>query len=227
MKLLKLTLALLLVFSLTGCSTNDTTVNDNDNINNGSDLVENTDDSSNIDNSSSDEKTQISMGNWTESVYTNDFLGIKYTLPENWISYSDEEIANLMNIGNELAYGEDEFMKKVAELNSIYFIFTQNPTNGNNVSLIAEKTLVDVDVNYYIDQLKTQLSTIDTIKYEIGETSTMKIGNKECSTLEVSAPDYNLVQKYIVYKLDNYFVGIVATSATGEEGINEIVNCFE
>lgn len=228
MKLIKLTIALLMVLALAGCNNNETPIVDDTNINDSSTVIEDTA-NTNEDTTpeTSNTESEISMGNWNESVYTNDFLNLKYTLPEGWISYSDEEIAKLMNVSSELAFGEKDFIKEIAKLTSVYYLFTQSPTNGNNVSVLTEKPLVDVTVEYYINQLKTQLAAMTTIKYEIGETSTSKIGDKDVTVLSVSAPDYNLLQKYYVYKVDEYFVGIVATSSTGEDGINEIISCFE
>lgn len=229
MKLIKLTIALLMVLALAGCNSNETPIIiDDTNINDSSTVIEDTT-NTNKDTTTETSKTEkeLSMGSWNESVYTNDFLNLKYTLPAGWISYSNEEIATLMNISSDLAYGEKDFLKEIAKLTSVYYLFTQNTTNNNNVSVLTEKPLVDVTVEYYIDQLKTQLAAMTTIKYEIGETSTIKIGDKDVTVLSVTAPEYNLLQKYFVYKVDKYFVGIVATSTTGEDGINEIINCFE
>ncbi len=172
------------------------------------------------------ETTNFSMGSWDENVYTNEFLNVKLTLPEGWEYSSDEEIANMMSVSTEAAFGDKEFLAEVAKLTSVYYVVATDPNTGNNLSIISEKPLVDVTLDYYMENLKTQLSAVDSIRYEMGETAKTTLGTVEYDTLVVTAPDYGMTQKYYVHKEGKYFVGIIITAKSADE-VLEIEKSFQ
>ena len=176
-----------------------------------------------------EKKVEFSMGEWNGNVYTNDFLGLKYNLPEGWTYSSEEEIAKMMNVGTELLNDDQKVAAEIAELSGVYYMVAQNPTKGNNVNIFSEKQLTDVTTKDYIEALKTQLLALQSMDYEVVGTSKEKIGNIESDTLtlNVEASGVKIMQKYYIYKIDKYMIGIIATSLDGETGINEIVKCFE
>lgn len=176
-----------------------------------------------------EQKTQFSMGKWEDNVYTNDFLGLKFNLPEGWKAASDEEIAEMMNVGKELLNDDQKALVELSEKSGVYYMSVNDPSTGNNVIVLTEKTAVDVNTDYYINQLKTQLTSVNSIKYTIGETSKATVAGREYDTLTATASmyGYTTTQRYYVYKLDRYFVGIIVTSNTGESSIDEIMNNFE
>ena len=174
-------------------------------------------------------KVEFSMGEWKDNVYENEFLGLEFNLPEGWEYSSDEEIAKTMNLGTELLNDDQKYAAEVSKLNSVYYMLAKNPSTGDNVTVLSEKPLVDVTTEYYLDQLETQLTAVDSINYEIGDASKEKVAGREYSTLTVKAKmsGIELTQKYFVYKMDEYFIGIIATSANGETGINDMMKSFK
>lgn len=173
--------------------------------------------------------TEFSMGKWNDSVYTNDFLRLKFNLPEGWIYSSDEEIAEMMNIGLELLNDDQKVAAEIAKLTSVYYMVASNPNTGDSVTILSEKPIIEVTAEYYINQLKTQLVAVESISYEIGETSKEKVGDNEYNTLLVTGTmsGIEVAQKYYVYKMDKYFVCMIVTSTSGEDTINEIAKNFE
>ena len=162
-----------------------------------------------------EEKTEFSMGEWNNNVYTNDFLGLKFNLPDGWTYSSDEEL--------------EETNKQMAEQNGVGYVTAMDPNTGNNINIFSEKPAIDITTEVYINQLKTKLSAVETVTYEIGETSKEEFAGRECDTLEMTTTMYGVkvTQKYYIYKIDKYIIGIIATSLDGETGINEIIECFE
>ena len=219
-KTIKVLLSILLVASmvpvLTGCG-------DKENSKKGEDAVEQSKDV----NVQQEEKVEISMGKWNGNVYTNDFLGLKFNLPEGWKYSSDEEIAEMMNLGADLLNDEQKASAELAKLTSVTYVAANNPNTGNNVTIMSEKLLMDLTTEYYINQLKTQLAAVESMKYTIGGTATEKVGSLEYDTLTVSVDAYGITQKYYIRKMDNYIACIILTSVNGETGINEMVNCFQ
>lgn len=176
-----------------------------------------------------EQKTQFSMGKWKDNVYTNDFLGLKFNLPEGWKAATDEEIAKMMNVGKELLNDDQKALAEMAEKSGVYYMSVNDPSTGNNIIVLTEKAAVDVNTSYYINQLKNQLTSVNSIKYKIGETSKATVAGREYDTLTATASmyGYTTTQRYYIYKLDRYFVGIIVTSNSGESAIDEMMNSFE
>ncbi|MBQ3145077.1 MAG: hypothetical protein IJB90_00565 [Clostridia bacterium] len=174
-------------------------------------------------------KVEFSMGEWKDNTYENKFLGLKFNLPEGWTYSSDEEIAQMMNIGSELLNDDQKIAAELAKLTSVYYVVANDPSTGNNISIMSEKPLMDITTEYYLDQLKTQLTAVESMSYEIGDTSKEKVAGREYDTLTVTAAisGIEVTQKYYVYKMDEYFVCVIATSTSGERGIEDIMKSFE
>ena len=172
---------------------------------------------------------EFSMGEWNNKVYTNDFLGLKYNLPEGWTYSSEAEIAQMMSVGAELLNDDQKAAAEIAKLTSVYYMVAQDSNTGNNVNIFSEKQLADITIEEYINALETQLLAVQSMNYKVEGTSKEKIGNIEADTLtlSVTASGIEIMQKYYIYKIDKYMIGIIATSLNGETGINEIAKCFE
>lgn len=176
-----------------------------------------------------EQKVEFSMGEWNNNVYTNDFLGLKFNLPEGWTYSSDEEIAEMMNLGIELLNDDQKAAAELSKLTSVYYIAANNPNTGDSVAVMSEKPSMDVTTEFYINQLKSQLSTVESVSYEIGEIAKEQVADREYDTITATTnvSGIKIAQKYYVYKMDEYFVAIIATSVTGEDGIKDIIKSFE
>ncbi len=178
---------------------------------------------------SEDQKVEFSIGKWEDNVYTNDFLGLKFNLPEDWTHYDKEEMAEIMNLGSEVLDDEQKATSEIAKLNSAYYMMVNNPNTADSIAVMSEKSTMDYTTEFYINQLKSQLTSVSSIKYTVEGTSKEQVGNNECDVLTVSATSsgVKVTQKYYVYKVDKYFIAIIATSMTGETGINEMMANFQ
>lgn len=218
----KIFIIALILIGLVGCSQTKETVDFQVTVESPTEAITNT--LTNIE----DNTPEVSLGNWDGSTYKNDFLNLSYTLPENWIRYSDDEIMKLMNLGTELAYSDNEAMKKILDLTSVYYLFAQNENNYSNVSVFSEKVILDITVEQYLEQVKKQLLTQPDFKFVPGEMSSTHISGIEYKTLDVKVDDFDMIQKYLIRKEGDYFIGINVTSAIGSVNeIEEIINCFK
>lgn len=172
---------------------------------------------------------ELSMGEWKKNVYTNDFLGIKYRLPEGWTRYGDAEMAEIMQLGTELISDNQKYLAELAKLNLVYYMLVNNPSTGDNIVVLTEKSALDYTVDYYIDAVKTQLQNVDALKYEFSATSKEKIAGVEYNALVATASTGNIsmTQKYYARKMGKYFVSIIASSRSGEAAINDMMKAFE
>ena len=49
-------------------------------------------------------KKELSRGKIEESVYTNEYLGFKFTKPESWVFSTDEEIAEAVGLDRKTVW---------------------------------------------------------------------------------------------------------------------------
>lgn len=176
-----------------------------------------------------EQKVEFSMGEWKDNVYTNNFLGLKFNLPEGWTYSSDEEIADMMNLGVEILNDDEKAATEIAKLAAAYYMFATEQNTGNMVTIVSEKPVIDMTTEAYIERLKNQLLGLENLNYKVVGVSKEKIANTECDSLTVNV-DTNgvaVTQKYCVYKIDKYIVSITITSRTGDAKIGEIISCFE
>ncbi len=207
---------------LTGCGkekeeTPKTTPNENVNVEN------------NVEEQKDNSAEKFSMGEWNNGVYENKFLGLKFKLPDGWTYSSDEEIAKTMNIGKELLNDDQKAAAEIANLTSVYYIMANNPNTGDNISIMTEKPLMEATTEYYLSQLKSQLSSVKSMEYKIGEVTKEKVANIEFDVLTVTAKmsGIELTQKYYIHKMDKYFLDIIVTDVSGKDDIKNITTYFE
>lgn len=170
---------------------------------------------------------QVSMGSWNGRVYTNDFLGLKFKLPDGWTRYGDEEMAEIMHLGTELLDDNQKYLAELAKLNIVYYILVNNPATGDNVVIMTEKSALDYTIDYYLDAVKAQLLNLESIDYEVSDSFKEKIAGKEYSAVVANVSGVNMTQKYYARKLDKHFLAIIVTSRNGEDAINKIMKNFE
>ena len=173
---------------------------------------------------------EISAGVWNGNVYTNEFLDIKYTIPEGWTYSSKEELADLMNISLDFVSditNNSEYKKELAKQVTVYYLTASNPNTGDNVQVVSEKTVMDVTEEYYINNLTEQFTKMEAIKYEILDSSSEKLGKYDYKTITIKASDYNIYQRVYVRKSGKYIINIIITSTKGLDSLKEMANSFE
>lgn len=171
---------------------------------------------------------EISRGEWQDNKYVNDFAGIKFNLPEGWEKYSDEQIAQLMNIGAEALNEDQQKLAELAEQTGVYGMVVNNPSTGANVMVLIEKPILKVTPESYLTSLKQQLELVEAMDYEIGNIYTKEIGGVEYYGLdaEASVSGITMGQNYFSKAVEDCIVSIIVTT-TAEGQLEEIVNCFE
>lgn len=170
----------------------------------------------------------ISRGEWQDNKYVNDFAGIKFNLPEGWEKYSDEQIAQMMNIGIEALNEDQQKLAELAQQNGVYGMVVNNPATGANVMVLIEKPILKVTPQNYLESLKQQLELVEVMNYEIGDVYTKKIGSTEYYGIdaEASISGIPMGQNYFSKAVGDYIVSILVTT-TGDGQLQEIINCFE
>lgn len=172
--------------------------------------------------------TDISRGEWNGNQYVNEFANIKFNLPSGWSKYSDEQIAQVMNVGVELLNDDQKKLAELAQSMVIYGMVANDDTTKANVSVILEKPAIKITPESYATSLKQQLEAVSSIQYKVNETATAKVGSEEyiALTSTASVSGVEIGQSYYIRAEGDYIITIIVTT-TGEGQLDTILKCFE
>lgn len=172
--------------------------------------------------------TDISRGEWNGNQYVNEFANIKFNLPSGWSKYSDEQIAQVMNVGVELLNDDQKKLAELAQSMVIYGMVANDDTTKANVSVLLEKPTMKITPESYATSLKQQLEAVSSIQYKVNETATAKVGSEEYTALTstASVSGVEIGQSYYIRAEEDYIITIIVTT-TGEGQLDTILKCFE
>ena len=172
---------------------------------------------------------EVTFGEWDDNIYTNEFLGIKYTMPDGWSKYSDEEIAEVMNIAVDDLKKKDEIKKLLDQQRGVFYVMASDSSTGNNIILLSEKPLLkDASMSLYTNSLKQQLALNTNLIYTVEEPQEETINNFNYTTMKATTSQngVQIYQKYFIRKVDNNFVSVIVSS-TNDKQLDEIIKDFE
>lgn len=167
---------------------------------------------------------EFTLGEIVDGSYTNAFAELNFTLPEGWIFATDEELENIMGAGSEVLFGEDESAAaEYAKQSTVYDMMTQSANADQNIIVMFENTAMyvggtSISEEDYIQILAENLTTIENMKYVVGETHDATIGGKDYKVLEVGIDGTGVYQSYYVRRVGKYMLCICFTGATENPG---------
>ncbi|MCL1936317.1 MAG: hypothetical protein FWF57_08110 [Defluviitaleaceae bacterium] len=122
----------------------------------------------------------LKRGIWDGNVYTNEWLGVRFFMPDNWVIATDEEIADLLGVASDIlpVLGKDipaDFWE-IAGVTTMHDMLVSEAETGNSVQIIFERLvfpntqmtvedlmesmmgfLQEVGINAYINPGTTQI----------------------------------------------------------------------
>jgi len=228
-KKLALLLSASLILALTACSSTDSSTDDNVASTEASASSGKEDTSSTAESASSstdDSFVQIkklTRGTIDGNVYTNEYLDFSINKPDNWVFYSDEEIATLLSFSLDV-FTTGDFEKTLDENMLLYDMMVYDPVTLSNLSVAYENLAKTVGFiiteEQYIEALKTQMATHTIMDVTFSdEIETVKLGNQEykrvlCTTV---AEGVTMTQAYYLAVVDKYMSLVTITLANGCE----------
>lgn len=177
-------------------------------------------------------KAELSRGKIDGDVYSNEFLGFKFTKPQSWVYSTDEEIAAAVNMGTEMFLGEN-FKEALDKSGSMYDMMVIDTLTRSNINVGYEnltKTFSsNITVEQYIEALKQQLSSVSGMKVSFpNKYDTVKLGETEFTRVVCSTTSYgtSFTQVFYLNKVDNYMGFVIATIQKGYT-VSDIEALFE
>lgn len=163
-------------------------------------------------------KKEYKKGTLTAESFESEYLNMKYSLPENFIMATEEEVLQMSDLGEEVLNADlDKYDFNKA--NVVYEMMAVNQSEGQNILLMVEKLpFSNMKVDAYIEELKKELSSVENINYTIDEeVKSKEIAGKSYSVVSVSGMDGAMLQDYLIRIENGRIVAIIVTSSTEED----------
>ena len=155
-------------------------------------------------------------GTRTETTYESQWLGLRYTLAEDQVMSTDEEIAATMQIGAEVLSG-DAGTIDLTGLQTVYEMMAVSPATGKNISIIAEiPALKNMTSAQYVQVLQQQLPAMlgsEETPVEIEEPFQTELLGEVYDAVEYRIEVYGMTVygRYMIRRQGDRFAEIVLT----------------
>ena len=162
-----------------------------------------------------DETEGFVKGVMTEDGWESEWLGIRYTTPAGITMTSEEDLNEMMGLGQELLSEDfNDLQLKYAELNTVYEMMCISEDQVTNAMVTIEKLPIQMDIDTYIEAFKKTLSQVTTMTYSVVSTDEIiTIGDREFTRVECIA-DYSgvqICQDYCLAIVDDRAVSVTVT----------------
>lgn len=213
--------ALISVGMFTGCGDNNTA-----------------DEKSSISTEQSDSGKDLERGTVENSVYTNDYSGIKFTAPDGWEYASDEYISSTMNLGLEITENDNDLTKAMLEQTTVYDAMCIEQSTGKNIIIMYENLAKEVPnpnsftAEDYLESVEKQFESVENVKFtKIGDDENITIGGedyiKQTYQSEYAQMDFETTQIYYARKVGNYMLVIIASPGSTSDDMSVYEKNFE
>ena len=178
----------------------------------------------------SKDEVKYTPGVRTTTDYTSEWLGLTYTLDDQSVMATDEEINALMQIGADmLLEGEDgEQLLDYAEIAMVFEMMAIRGDGSNNIIIAAEKLMLEnMTEDQYIEALKQQIEAMGVSNYTFNDVTSRTINDVEFKELSyvMEMQGTEIKQMYLIKKLGDRMAAITLTYAD-EEGLNALLAGF-
>ncbi len=180
------------------------------------------------------EEREFTLGTVNGNAYENEFIGIGYTLDEDWSFVSKDDL--LAEMGIDATLTGDELQ---AEINKTDIVCDMDASTGEgtesvfvqvkNMGMVFGKIIgEDKYIDMWQDGLEKEYSEsgkFDEVVYTIDSVNLCGRSCKSLNTHLVSG-EANVYQKAAFIKIDGYMIEIVVTSVTGWDAVDGIFDNF-
>ena len=168
-------------------------------------------------------------GTWSGNIYTNEYVGITFTLPDTWIAATDAEIAMLLNVSMDALPVPGAAIPDGAwdELH-FYDMLAQSHYTGSSIIIMYERLTneeASLSEREYLELMR------EVMEEEMPEYSTFIIAD---STTRIGSDDWYLLtveyqhgvwQHYFINERGGYIRGILVT-IYGQDSMEDILEMF-
>ena len=168
-------------------------------------------------------------GTVSDEGFESEWIGLKWSKPEEMVMMTDEELDTLMEESLGIAFGEDgEELLDYAQLTSVYEMMATTLTGTPNIIILTEKlALQNISESQYLEAVEEGLAYSEG-EYVGGDIETTTIAGLDFTVqpYSVSMQGVDILQKYFVRKQDDRMISIIITYFA-EDDCQTLLDCFE
>lgn len=171
------------------------------------------------------------FGAWSEEkVYSNEALGLSYTLPEGWLYASEEELLGMLDtvLDSDILSDRNKLSTELGKSRIIYAMVTRDPATGNNVQILFESLegvvgASDIDEKAYADIVSAQQEQMfnesSGATVSIGDAYPAQLGGQDFLVLpvDIAMPDLEAKEMMYLRRIDDRMAIITITVLDGED----------
>lgn len=167
---------------------------------------------------------EFSLGKAANNTYTNNFLGISCTLPEEWVFYTDEEILALNNMTGD--YFDDDALETLKNASIIYDMYAATATNDKSININLQKLtsaqLMTLDIKA---SLEAQFDTVKSAYENMGYSNVnvycekVTVDGEEFDALILTAnyQDMDFYGKTLSFRRGDYLASLSVSSSYSDQ----------
>ena len=173
------------------------------------------------------------LGNFSDGVYTNDFLGICCEAGEEWTVYSDSQLAQLNGLVLDTMTDAD-LVEQLKKSNVVHLFYATADGGHRSVNVVLENVGVVngvlLDEKAYmtlsVEQLPTALQSMGLTNVT-AETTTVSFAGRDHAAVRVhgTLSGVDFFEKIVCIKVDGYF-GLVTVASYHEDQTDALLNIF-
>lgn len=176
-----------------------------------------------------EKKIVLERGTIEDGTYKNEAFGVSFPISEQMIVCTDEQIAQTLNLGQDLLEDGTKFtaenMEEAMEgaMYDTIILFSDNSSNMSVIYEDMEKSQgITINEDQYAKAVANMLSSMTTMNYTVGEVEKQNIGGTEFTAMTVSTDQFT--QKYFIHKVDNYMIEFIFTYTDDtEQEVNDFI----
>ena len=192
--------------------------------------------------SAENEDGAFSMGTVNGKVYSSDFSGVTFNLPDNMVFADNDEIMSLMDISGEVLGDKAAALMEISKKATIYDMLARDVVSGDNIQVMYEnlslygQSVADAyDIDMYLQAVTKQFAALESsgIKVTQKGKSDIKLGGQDFTKVELETYyetyDFTATQAYYIKKIDDYMLSIVITLGVDStaDGLETYESLFE
>lgn len=160
-------------------------------------------------------------GAWEDGIYTSEFLGFQFALPEDWTVADDAALADMEDQAEEALKQQLGGASREAWQIYHYTLSAEGPDGVSGVIVMARQDEAEVD------DLIRALDRGAGDSYVTGETFTATLGSGEYTAIPVTVPDEPAIQRQYFRREGAYMVNILMFAPADDPAVfNDLEACF-
>lgn len=168
------------------------------------------------------------LGSWNGNVYSNEFLGLSYTMPESWVYASDEELLGMINVilGSDIVSDRGKMIAELMKSNIVFGMVARS-LSGDIVQIMYQNLENQIGKDQiteerYVEGMAAQqdlLTEADGETKNFGETYWAQLGGEDYLVVPIDVMTNGIEYRQWMYirRVDDWMAAIGFTTLSGED----------